>query len=211
MNGKPDRPGTGRALEVYTVARSLRAVPFMSEVLGSLTHRAVSSLLLATLLLAVTAAGVSAKLDATLSPDRARPGDRVTMTTGAGSEGVSQGGQPVPVYLLPGVGGGSTGSCEGPGSTLLGLVSWDHATGVGKLAFRVPAVRAAGYTVAVQAPNASPGCWPEATLTVVAALPATDTAEPPRAANLPWLVVAAAALVGALAGGLWAGRRASVP
>jgi hypothetical protein len=183
-----------------------------------MTHHPVRSLLLAMVLLLITAASVSAKLDAALSPDEARPGDIVTLTTGPGSEGVSQGGQPVPVYLLAGSGAGSNNSCpfwdeasaKAAGATLLGSLSWDHATGVGTLAFKVPGVPPGSHTIAVLAPNASPGCWPEATLTVVAAaLPAIDRAVPTRAADLPWLVVAAAAGIGALVGGLWLRRRAS--
>lgn len=173
----------------------------------TLTHRAAGSLVLALLLLVITAASVSAKLDATVSPDRARPGDTVTLTTGSASEGVSQGGQPVPMYLLAGIDDRLYDSCpfydapsaKAAGATLLGFLSWDHTTGVGTLAFRVPDVPPGSHAIAVLAPNASPGCWPEAILTVIA----------PPAADLSWLLVAAAAAVAAVAavvGGLWRRR-----
>jgi len=188
-----------------------------------LTQRAVGSLLLAMLLLVMTAASVSAKLDATLSPVQARPGDIVTLTTGPGSEGVSQGvvtgdpRQPVPVYLLAATDASNqscpfwdAASATGAGATLLGSLAWDHATGVGTLAFKVPDVPPGSHAIAVLAPNASPGCWPEAMLTVVgAAVP--DAANHPPAADLRWLVLVAAAGIGALVGGLWRRRRASLP
>jgi hypothetical protein len=187
-----------------------------------LAYRVVGSLLVATLLLVITAAGVSAKLDSTLSPARAQPGDIVTLTTGPNSEGVSQGGQAVPVYLLAGTSSGANWNCvpnfwdaasaKVAGATLLGSLSWDHATGVGTLAFRVPGVSPGSHAIAVLAPNASPGCWPEATLTVVAATPpATDTVESAPAPNMSWLLIEAAAGVGALVGALWLPHRRSAP
>jgi hypothetical protein len=66
----------------------------------------------------------------------------VTLTTGSDSESVSQGGQPVPVYLLAVGTDASDTSCplrdeasaKVAGATLLGTLTWDHATGVVRLA-----------------------------------------------------------------------------
>jgi hypothetical protein len=165
----------------------------------------------------LTTASVSAKLDATLSATEARPGDVVTLTTGPNSQGVSQGGQLVPVYLLVAV-DTSLGpafcnlwdapSAKVAGAILLGSLSWDDTTGVGTLSFRVPGVPPGSHPIAVLAPNASPGCWPEATLTVLPpAAPATDTSNP-TATQLSWLGLIAGG-VGALVAGIWLRRRRS--
>jgi hypothetical protein len=173
-----------------------------------LTYRAISSLVLALLVLVITAGGVSAKLSATLSTDQAQPGDIVTLTTAPNSEGVSQGGQRVQVYLLAGATDPDNLSCQRAGATLLGSLSWDLASGIGTLAFKVPDVPPGSHFIEVLAPNAYPGCWPEAMLTIVAAAPpATDAAEPAPAADLWWLVVVAAAGVAAVVGGIWPRRR----
>lgn len=169
-----------------------------------MTYRAISSLLLALLVLVITAGGVSAKLSATLSTDHAQPGVIVTLTTAPNSEGVSQGGQPVQVYLLAGATDPDNLSCQRAGATLLGSLSWDHATGIGTLTFKVPDVPPGSHFIEVLAPNAYPGCWPEAMLTIVAPVPpATDAAESAPTADLSWLVVVAAAGVAALVGGMW--------
>lgn len=124
------------------------------------------------------ATGSDAKLSSTLAPATAHIGDVVTLTTAPDSAGVSQGGQPVPVYLLPGTTDPDNTACQQTGARLLGALAWD-AAGVGTLSFRVPAVTLGKHVVAVLAPNAQPGCWPEATLTILAAAPpATDTSGP---------------------------------
>lgn len=170
-----------------------------------MTHRAIWSVLVAIGLAVITTGGATAKLDSTLSAAQAGPGDTVALTTGSNSEGVSQGGQPVPVYMFAGRSDQPPWNCsfwdapsaKAAGATLLGSLTWDHATGVGRLAFKVPDVPQGSYAIAVLAPNASPGCWPEATLTVAAKPPATDALSL-LTANLAWLVLAAAAAAGAL-------------
>jgi hypothetical protein len=184
-----------------------------------LGRRITSGLLLAIAMMILTTASVSAKLDATLSVAEARPGDIVTLMTGPNSEGVSQGGQAVPVYLLAETSSGATPNCDPnfwdeasakvAGATLLGSLSWDHTTGIGTLSFKVPAVPAGSHPIAVLAPNASPGCWPEATLTVLAAAPlATGTADRSLTTWVAFLSLIAGG-VGALVVGIRLRRRRS--
>jgi hypothetical protein len=184
-----------------------------------LRHRLGASLLLAIAATILTTAGVAAKLDATLSATEARAGDIVTLTTSPDSQGVSQGGQLVPVYVLvaidPSMGPAfcnfwDATSAKNAGAVLVGSLSWDDTTGVGRLSFKIPGVPPGSHPIAVLAPNASPGCWPEATLTVLpTAQPATDTTSPLSAAQLSWLSLIGGG-VGALAVGIWLRRRESV-
>ena len=165
----------------------------------SIWIRVVGAVVLASLSVLVLAAGVEAKLSATLSASTAHSGDTVSLTTAPNSEGVSQGGQPVRVYLLPGTTDPTNSTCQDKSARLLGTLSWNAATGVGTLSFRVPAVPPGDHLVAVLAPNAQPGCWPEATLTVVAAPPPTGTAGTvPAPVDRGWLLIwVSAGLVGA--------------
>jgi hypothetical protein len=183
-----------------------------------LRRRIGNGLLLAIATMILTTASANAKLDATLSVPQAQPGDIVTLTTGPNSEGVSQGGQLVPVYLLAVTTAGANWNCapnfwdsasaKAAGATLLGALSWDHSTGVGMLAFKVPGVPAGTHTIAVLAPNASPGCWPEATLTVITTPPATDTMDQPLTTWVAWLSLIAGGVV-VLVAGIWLRRRRS--
>src|SRR5205085_4109439 len=60
-----------------------------------------------------------------------------------------------------------------------GILVWASATGIGSLAFEVPAVALGDHLVEVLAPNGYPGCWPEATLTIEPSLlPTTAIADP---------------------------------
>jgi hypothetical protein len=162
--------------------------------------RVVGAVVLASLIVLVLAAGAEAKLGATLSASTAHSGDTITLTTAPNSQGVTQGGQPVRVYLLPGTTDPTNTSCQEKSARLLGTLTWNAATGVGTLSFRVPAVPPGDHLVEVLAPNAYPGCWPEATLTVVApALPPTDTlGTVPAPVDRGWLLMCiSAGLVGA--------------
>ncbi len=145
------------------------------------------------------AGGADAKLSATLSASTARSGDTISLTTAGNSDGVTQGGQPVRVYLLPGTTDPTNTACQDSSARLLGTLAWNAATGAGTLSFLVPAVPPGDHLVEVLAPNAYPGCWPEATLTVVAsALPPTDMAETvPAPVDDGWLLILSACLVGA--------------
>jgi hypothetical protein len=121
------------------------------------------------------------------------------------------------VYLLAGTTAGANSGCvpnfwdapsaKAAGAILLGSLAWVDSTGVGTLAFKVPGVPAGSHPIAVLAPNASPGCWPEATLTVLPAAPPT-TATPDRPVTTPiaWLSLIAGG-VAALVSGIWLRRR----
>jgi hypothetical protein len=162
--------------------------------------RVVGAVVLAVMIVLVLATGVEAKLSAMLSASTARSGDTISLTTAANSEGVTQGGQPVRVYLLPGTTDPTNTACQDKSARLLGTLTWNAATGVGTLSFRVPAVPPGDHLVAVLAPNAYPGCWPEATLTVVASvMPPTDTVGTvPAPVDRGWLLICVfAGLVGA--------------
>ena len=162
--------------------------------------RVVGAVVLASLIVLVLAAGVEAKLGATLSATMAHSGDTISLTTAPNSEGVTQGGQPVRVYLLPGTTDPTNTACLDTSARLLGTLTWNAATGVGTLSFLVPAVPPGDHVVEVLGPNASPGCWPEAILTVVAsALPPTDTVGTvPAPVDHGWLLICiSAGLVGA--------------
>ncbi len=161
--------------------------------------RVVGAVVLASLIVLVLAAGVEAKLSATLSASTAHSGDTVSLTTAPDSAGVSQGGQPVRAYLLPGTTDPTNSACQDKSARLLGTLSWNATSGVGTLSFLVPAVPPGDHLVEVLAPNAQPGCWPEATLTVVAAPPPTDTVGTvPAPIDRGWLLLCVSAgLVGA--------------
>ena len=139
----------------------------------------------------VSASGVEAKLGATLSASTASIGDPVTLTSAPNSYGVTQGGQAVTAYMLPGTTDPSNTACQATSAKLLGTLGWNQTTGVGTLAFRVPAMSAGDHLVEVLLPNAFPGCFPEATLTVLATtLPATDAAPPASApGDSGWLLL----------------------
>jgi len=124
----------------------------------------------------------------------------------------------VPVYLLvaidPSMGPAfcnfwDATSAKNAGAVLVGSLSWDDTTGVGRLSFKIPGVPPGSHPIAVLAPNASPGCWPEATLTVLPrAQPATDTTSLMPATQLLGLSLIAGG-VGALVLGIWRRRRRS--